>query len=58
MAFSAVWVLERFGVVLLERGFRRIHHIAGSASSTEEVWRTMDGVQMLWPMVTYVGEQG
>ena len=58
VAFSAVWVLERFGVVLLERGFRRIHHIAGYASSAEEIWRTMDGVQVLWPMATYVDEQG
>ena len=58
VAMRAVWVLGGFDVVLLERGFGRIHHIADSTSSAEEICTMDDGVHVLWPIAMYVGEQG
>jgi len=47
VAMRAVWVLGRFDVVLLERGFGRIHHIADSASGGEEICTMEGGVHVL-----------
>jgi ABC-type hemin transport system substrate-binding protein len=51
-------VLGRFDVVLLERDFGSIHYIAGSASGAEEICTMAGGVHVLWPIATYVDEQG
>lgn len=56
VAMRAVWVLERFNVVLLERGFGRIHDIAESACGAEGICTMDGGVHVLWPIETYAGE--